>query len=581
MIKEGVYRIDAKNIVLPADVSVSDYIFGNKEKDLLINSNHAEEIVVIKKQEGLVDYGYNSLKKQLRSNYRGRTVFAIVENGEEVLEPLGTIEFSTEWLVAALDEKMYYHGDLLRSDVSPDDAKIADVAKIACKTITGKRCDLYVVISSASEMKYLQNVVKYKVGSVFNVKGMDMWIKRGSTSYEKRLFASEICTQEPTYERVPKMMPHVNSVDDVTVWRDLLKDEMICSEVESSILTSSLFFSYEGFAAINLIMLGEPGCGKSHQMDTFAFLLNTKNHNCTETTIKGLIFSHAEKGGMPGILYRERFVALLNEFIRIVGSVASSRQVLDDQTRRMLSTLNDAVEKKRDRSRSSGKVEGADATMICSMLTSDNYYPSVVGPLAKAMIQDSSYVRRYSFMRLSAETHKRGREHSKVSDWRAHTMQLLEKKHLGSGRWAELMMFWRSQIPLAMNCLQGSLSKYERFARKYTEQKIDEMFFEKSPRGIIEAYPELEKTYVTLKEANLYQLVVACVVSGTIMQSTFIRREKEFPIIKQTLEGELMGLNMFQRLVEDLFELLKPYVEEIINSETQTGIRREKNFGGY
>jgi len=231
------------------------------------------------------------------------------------------------------------------------------------------------------------------------------------------------------------------------------------------------------------------------------------------------------------------------------------------------------VEKKRDRSRSSGKVEGADATMICSMITSDNYYPSVVGPFVSAMMEDSSYLRRYSFLMLSDGTHTRGRSHSKVVDWRKSTDQLLFKRGIKPFQWGKLMSYWRSQIPDAMRRLD--LSLYQKFGDKYAKDKVDALFFKGGiNKETIKMYPDLEKIYIVLGEINLYQLIVACMVSAVIMQSTFNEKKEEFPVLRFTKEAEDLGKDMFTRLVDDLFDLMKPYVESKVAEESKGGVRR-------
>ena len=475
VVKDGRYTVNAGDLEIPEGITPNEFIFGDKDKEkAVLHIHQKDQLVVVKRGDKLLDYRYDALKKQIRSRYKGQTVFPIVENERELLEPLGTVRFVTQWLLGVLDDRMYFHGDTPRVEVSFDDAKIADMALIDCKTEKGRPCSLFVIVDSLDDRKFVKDAVS-KPGNRLSVTGMNCWIKKGNSGMEKHIIASRMEVLEETFVDIKEIFPKIRSVKDVCVWRDLVKDTIIPSEIEAAILTSSLFFSYEGYAAINLIMLGEPACGKSHQMDTFAYLLGTKNHNCTETTLKGLIFSHAEKGGMPGILYRERFVALLNEFVRIVGNVAARRETVNEEVRRMLSSLNDAVEKKRDRSRSSGKVEGADATMICSMITSDNYYPSVVGPFVSAMMEDSSYLRRYSFLMLSDGTHTRGRSHSKVVDWRKSTDQLLFKRGIKPFQWGKLMSYWRSQIPDAMRRLD--LSLYQKFGDKYAKDKVDALFF--------------------------------------------------------------------------------------------------------
>ena len=576
--KEGVYRIEAKELEVPEGMSTNDFLFNNpKDEAVLIASNHKDELVVVRRGTLINDMRYEELKPGMRKVYKGKTIFPILENEFEILESLDiSPTFTTQWIVATHGDKMFFHGDKPRCEETFDGSKIVDLAVVRCKTIKGRLCHLYVVINDEKEREFVKNALK-KAGNRLHVSGMNAWVNAQGQTMEKHIIASKITIEEENFDDLKTIFPKINSLNDVCVWRDLKKDTMIPSDVESAILTGALFFSYEGVAAINLIMLGSPACGKSHAMDTFAELIGTKNHNCTETTLKGLIFSHAEKGGMPGILYRERFVALLNEFVRIVGNVAAKKESVQEEVRRMLSSLNDAVEKKSGRSRSSGKVEGADATMVCSMITSDNEYPNTIGPFVNAMLEDPSYLRRYAFLRLSKETEERGGKHSKVVDWRAETKKLLYKKGIHPERWAKLMSYWRSLIPEGMT--KFNLDNCQIIAKKYVDEKIDDVFFSGAmlTKENISNFKDADSLHLLLREVSMYQLAVACTVCAGIITSTFKSKKEEFPLMKNSKEAELLGKQMFERLVDDLFALMKPYIDarilESIQEEGQ-GVKR-------
>lgn len=567
VIRDNEYRLNAREV--PVDpLRVKDQLFESQDEHL-IRSNHTEEVVIIKSEDGAllsrVSYGY--IKSEMRNRYKGRTIFPVVVNMHETLEPLGQVVFEERWLVkVGVNQSVYFFGDKPRCDYF-DSFKSENLALIPCKSRrSGDVIQLCVVVQDADEVEELRRLVNFEQNVLFDVKGMRIKIA-GNEKVQNYCFCASMYVKEESFKEVRNSIPHVNSIEDVTVWKDLEKDTMIPSTIEAYILNAALFFYYEGYAAINLLMTGKPGCGKSFQMDLFAQLVGTTSTNCEETTLKGLVFSHKSEGekGRPGVLYRERFVALLNEFVRIVA--ANRRMVGSEDARRLLSSLNDAVEKKKGRSRSSGLSENSDISMTCSMLTCDNNYETVMYPFVEAMVDDPSYLRRYAFLVLEEETQQRGGEHTKVTDWRMEIERLLQKRHLGGGRWFKLMKYWRKSVKQVLNSVK--FIKYRRFADAYKKLKLDEIF------GTEASTKELKDLKSMLNEADFSQLAVACVTSVIIMNSTFRRDVPEFPKFTLELEDEQIAVRMIQRLIDDMFVRVKPVIDYRIQAK---GVERKTFF---
>lgn len=567
MIEKGVYTVETVRIDVEEGMK-PEAIFYNA-KDKMTETNHVGKVVVIGNKEHEknvpVTLSYDAVKKELRQNYNMHTIFPIVENTVEVLKPVGTFSTEYQWLCSSHEEKLYFHGDNPNIDVTPEKQKFEEVAIIPCIGETSKITNVYFIINGKEDKKFLEENVKYKDGISFFAKGMETWNRVGK-NVTRNFFVSRAEIIEEDFSDIPKIVTKANKIHDVCVWTDLRNYNMIPSEVEAQIITGSLFFSYEGFAAINLLITGAPGCGKSFQLDVFAHLVDTECHNCAETTLKGLVFSHAEKGGSPGILYRERFVALLNEFIRIIGS--SKKEAQKDAVRRLLTTLNDAVEKKKNRSRSSGYVQGASVSMVASMMSSENNYPHTMGPFAEALLNDASYMRRYAILLVSEETENRGRNVYKVPDWREAVQKMLLYRGLGHGKWYRLMRYMRAEAKNMLPKLSvENVMKIKNYAEETKDEKIRRMFLQEGQNELVIVPRSKEETvYAMLKEANFEQLSVACLCTSVVMNSVFRQKKEEFPVFEEKEEDVEQAKKMVNRLISDVFEMLRPYVEEEVGS---------------
>jgi len=565
MFKDGKYTVSAKVIDVPEDVSARDYLF-NSEEEKLINTNHTDQIVLVKSKQKL-DLSYDEMKERLREKYSGKTIFPIIENAEDLLKPIDFTQFKHEYIVmveAGEKKRMFFLGDEPRMETTPQNSKVVLMGRVEAISKEGVLTTLCFIVDDDAEKRIIKDLIRYGNELRLKVKGMDSWVKKGGSA--KRMFiVSEFVAVEEDYDDLMPIMQQVFKIDHVNVWKDLKSNRMIPTKVEAAILMSALFFYYEGFSAINLLMLGKPGCGKSHTLDTFAYLVGTNNHNCMETTLKGLVFSHAEKGGVYGVLYREKFVALLNEFMRIVSG--ARKDAHNDAIRRLLSTLNDAVEKKKNRSRSSGLVQNAEATMMCSLITSDNDYPSVVGGFLDAMLEDPSYMRRYSFLKLSEETEARGAEFSMVANWRRETDKWLLWGGLGFGKWYKLLRFWRYQVTEVMEIF--NLDKFTKYAMQYKEGRVKKMFGEQAGLVDRQVSDAVKESFERMNEANFRHVAMACACCSVIMGSTFRHEDtKSLPKLEMTVEDETLAYAMIKRLISDMMDLMEKSVQRVMSGSS-------------
>ena len=311
-------------------------------------------------------------------------------------------------------------------------------------------------------------------------------------------------------------------------------------------------------------------------MDVFAYLMNTTVHAMEQSTLKGLVFSHqggevrGASFGQKGILLREKYVALLNEFLRVVVR-SQQKAAHKDEMSRLFASLNDAVERKKNRARSSGNVSDAEGFCTCSMLTTDNDFEQLIKPFAFTMFEDSSYLRRYSILRLSKETERKGKL-AKVGivSWKNVVDRYVKDAGLGSGRWARLMRFWRSQILECMSvCDFMNITRFADIKRDMLVNKY--MYGGRKPVSYGDD-ATVSMTYNTLMQADFSQLAQSCLVSAVIMGSTF-RAKGGRPVLEQKQEDNVLAARMFIRLVEDMFKVIGPYIPMYVQAN-EVGVRR-------
>jgi hypothetical protein len=572
--KEGDYELQRVDIKIPEGVSARDYLF--KQNSLqLIKTNHDDQIAVVSSEKGIdLALSYEEVKAELRQKMSQYTIFPLVENCTLSCLPLGQVVFERRWTIAITPKnENYFFGDAPRLEMQPviKDCMFAIMPVIVVGT--SKKLLLFVPIDDSERVVMADNAKIENM--IFEIRGM--FISRSvakNQSVEEWVIVSKIHFVREKFEDIGSVVACVNSVNDVSVWRDHKTGVMVPSEVEAAIVTSALFFCVEGFATFNMLVIGRPGTGKTHQADVFGHLMGTTLHNMEQSTLKGLVFSHqgdsAKSGfGQKGILLRERYVALLNEFLRVVVR-SQQKAAHKDEMSRLFATLNDAVERKKNRSRSSGNVVDAEGYCSCSMLTTDNDFPHLIGPFAHTMLEDPSYLRRYSILRLSDETETRG-EFAKVGvfDWQSALTHHLASKGLAGGRWARLMRFWRSQVPVALK--KFDYLNIARYAKVKKKMLLRKWFYGDREPVSFGGVDQTAILYQTVMQADFSQLAVSCQASAIIMGSTF-RSKGSYPELTRTHDDDVLATRMITRLMEDLFKVIGPYIAEHI--QMNEGVRR-------
>lgn len=559
------YELQARKVKVTPE-GVNDQLFNTRDEHI-IKSNHDDELLHICSNDGeLLEYEYDTAREGLREHYHGRTVFPIIENFERELRLLSAsvdVKRESRWIVAAYDTQMYFFGDNPNVDLQPKRRKIMDFVELVFIDHEGVPFHVDVPIQSTKQYQEMKSVIESGKDLKFRVRGMEFSVQVGK-KVQNHVIPVLVEVEREDFSGVFSAVPYLREVNDVILWKDLETDTMIPTDVEAYLIMGSIFFYKEGVAPFNLLVFGSPGSGKSFHMDLIAKQCNTKNHNCEETTIKGLIWSHHE-GGRAGVLYREKFVALLNEFVRIVGAREAYKST--EEARRLLSALNDAVEKKPNRARSSGLVSDSTHMMRCSLLTSDNDYRAVIEPLMRAMVNDASYMRRYSFLKLSQRTEKKGTRVAETSygvDPDRVVEKLLQKRSLGAGRWYELMQLWRAQVSDAIEVVAPTIRNHvNAFVQAYWQEKVKRRYPFVSDEG---APVEV----LNLLHARFGAHALACLTTTCIMNSTFRTGDAVHPKLTLELEDELMALKMVTRLMDDFFQYISTEVDEAVSQ----GVRR-------
>jgi hypothetical protein len=574
----GDYALVRKNMTVPTGVSARDFLF--KQNGLqLIMTNHDAELVVVESEDAkTLGLSYDEIKREIREKFSSHTVFPIVENVEMKGVPVGTVSFEERWVVAlsSHEKKMYFFGDNPRSDSQSESKKVVFAYVPIQIKGTARMAYLWVVVDD-EERAVLQDAVK-REGVIFDIKGMSiLYMVPGKQTAQEWVLATKIHFEHEKYDDIGSITKCVNSIGDVTLWRDYKNLSMVPDEVEAAIVTSGLFFAAEGFATFNMLVIGSPGCGKTFQMDVFAHELGTTVHAMEQSTLKGLVFSHqggevrGSGFGQKGVLLREKYVALLNEFLRVVVR-AQQKAAQKDEMSRLFASLNDAVERKKNRARSSGNVMDAEGYCSCSMMTTDNDFPQLIQPFAFTMFEDSSYLRRYSILRLSTDTERCGKM-AKVGivNWKASIDKYLATVGLGGGRWARLMRFWRSQVTECLSMPDIDYTNIVRFAEVKKRVMLKKVIYQGREPVSFGMDDPTGMLYYTMLQADFSQLAISCQASAIIMGSTF-RANGTYPKLERHYEDNVLATKMLIRLIEDMFKVIGPYVPKYV--EQNSGVKR-------
>lgn len=571
--KNGDFELVRKNLKVPVGSSVRDFLFKEKFEDL-VTTNHNDELMVVSSEDDmLLKISYDEVKQEIRRKFSSHTVFPIVENFFVSCVPIGTVRFEEKWVISISPEnEVHFFGDSPKFDVQTEIKQAFFAYVPAIMKGAAHLIHLWIPIEE-SEKQLFQDIVKSEE-IIFNARGMVIShsVPRINT-VQRWVLVSRIGFEREKYDDIGSIVKCVHSVKDVVVWRDYKTGRSVPSDVEASIITAGLFFCAEGFAAFNMLVIGAPATGKTFMLDCAAYLMGTTVHAMEQSTLKGLVFSHQggeTRGsgfGQKGILFREKFVACLNEFLRVVVR-SQQRAAHKDEMSRLFASLNDAVERKKNRARSSGNVVDAEGFCSCSMITTDNDFPMLIQPFAFTMFEDASYLRRYSILRLSKETEVRG-QIAKVLGvpWKQAVDGYLSGIGLGGGRWARLMRFWRSQVSECMRSFD--FLNIVRFANVKKKVIIDALVYRGAKPVFTDDFTFM--TYQTMMQADFTQLAVACQVSAIIMGSTF-RAKEGYPVLERRYEDNVLATRMLVRLMEDMFKVIGDHLPRYI--QVNDGVRR-------
>lgn len=238
------------------------------------------------------------------------------------------------------------------------------------------------------------------------------------------------------------------SMGDLCLVWDFDRDVPVYDDVETFIILSSCIFIKRSFPAINLIICGETSSKKTAWLDTFKEIFGDDYAVSQWSSIKGLIMSFYGEQPQAGLIFRAKFVAMIDELFRrfLSNSLAVMKEGAHSVLRNGLSDFMNVVEHKRFPF-TSGK-GSVDLMLKTSFIATDNVIYKKEIP--KLWHDDRAVLRRFSWLLVGDETARRGlaMKFYDVSD----AVKLLMK------RWKSRRIF-------------DSLGQYERFC-KYARLEI-------------------------------------------------------------------------------------------------------------
>lgn len=295
-------------------------------------------------------------------------------------------------VVKAYVEKMHGHANLIFPRESMEEAKEFEVAFREIK----KKKLLYV-----SGMLMPTVVVQKERGSPprrvvqTDILVNDWWVK------------------DDTYADVEKIIAKVNSVDDVTFFRDLKTGEPLYPEYVRKMMWYSTMYVKMGDPVFNLIISGDPGVAKSTALAVYAriFSVTAKVLIGSGGTKKGLIPSFSGDVPREGALVKEPWFAPVDEFFTISSSeaVALGVERIANMHRQYIRDLLPVITRSPLRY-PSAKDDEFECVMEASLMATDNLVQKTREALKVLVEEDPAVLRRFCVVWLGTDVKSRVRQ---------------------------------------------------------------------------------------------------------------------------------------------------------------------------
>lgn len=268
-----------------------------------------------------------------------------------------------------------------------------------------------------------ENMWKRSEGRLMFISGMHVPIRKWSGRVGGKMFRTQSVSvvvsnfwyAEDKFDDVAKYVPHINSYDVFSLFRNISTGELLYPDAVNKLIWYDIFYVKMGDPTLNLILCGESGSAKTHAVSLYAnyfadgkTLIDSKN-----STQKGLVPSFAEDGQV-GSLASAKFFVCVDEVFQLPGSAEKGLQKQSNAYESYLRKLLPVLTRK-EMNYSSGN-STFKVVMRASFMGTDNITPATKLALQTLIHDDPAVLRRFSLAYLDKAVWSKVKSAPQASD---------------------------------------------------------------------------------------------------------------------------------------------------------------------
>lgn len=404
------------------------------------NSNHVGELLYVKiqKTDGLMQvvnergipelnecvFKYEDIRQQLRAGKH--MVFLTVDsirNSQVFVQ--GMVKIQEVVFIQEMEHlghsRFFYYGEEAKGDIIKS---VKSRPSCIVKAVIGKlgvRANIIFPFDTMREAKGFEEKFASVRKRLLFISGMvlpqiTVVGEKGSPSRKivhYDVLVNDWWSKEDSFVDVEKIVYAVNSIDDVSFFRNLATGESLYPEYVRKLMWYSTAYVRKGEPVFNLVLSGDPGVAKTTALAVHAniFSVTAKTMIGSGGTRKGLIPSFSGDVPREGALIKEPWFAPVDEFFSVSAAegVAMGVEKIANMHRQYIRDLLPVVTRAPLRY-PSAKDDEFECVMEASLMATDNLVPRTREALKSLVEEDPATLRRFCVVWLGVDVKGKVRE---------------------------------------------------------------------------------------------------------------------------------------------------------------------------